>query len=124
MKSASGTDWIVMALFIIVFGGVIVFALVKMIQSALVWLKNSRSPVLTENVKAVDKREKLSRQRQRVAGGVSIRTTTMIYYVTFEFEDGRRVEMVVPANDYGYIAEGDTGRLTYQGTWYKGFEKI
>ena len=79
---------------------------------------------MTENVKAVDKREKLSRQRQRVAGGVSIRTTTMIYYVTFEFEDGRRVEMVVPANDYGYIAEGDTGMLTYQGTWYKGFEKI
>jgi hypothetical protein len=45
------------------------------------------------------------------------------YYVTFEFESGDRLELHVASNEYGYLVEGDMGKLTFQGTRYKNFER-
>ena len=43
--------------------------------------------------------------------------------VTFEFESGDRLELHVASNEYGYLVEGDMGKLTFQGTRYKNFER-
>ena len=45
------------------------------------------------------------------------------YYVTFQFESGDRLELEVPHNQFGYLVEGDHGRLTFQGTRFVSFER-
>ena len=45
------------------------------------------------------------------------------YYATFEVESGSRIELAVRGEEYGMLAEGDRGRLTFQGTRYQGFER-
>ena len=46
------------------------------------------------------------------------------YYVTFLVESGDRIELCVSGTEYGMLVEGDTGRLTFQGTRYLSFERI
>ena len=48
-------------------------------------------------------------------------TTSTRYYVTFQVESGDRMEFSVSGREYGLLVEGDTGRLTFQGTRYLGF---
>lgn len=45
------------------------------------------------------------------------------YYVTFEVESGDRIELVVPSHEYGFMVEGDQGKLTLQGTRYISFDR-
>ena len=45
------------------------------------------------------------------------------YFVTFEFESGDRLELPVDGSDYGLLVEGDTGKLSFQGTRYLGFQR-
>ena len=45
------------------------------------------------------------------------------YYVTFEVESGDRIELVVPRSEYGFMVEGDQGKLTFQGTRYLSFDR-
>lgn len=51
-------------------------------------------------------------------------TTSTSYYVTFLVESGDRIELCVSGTEYGMLVEGDTGRLTFQGTRYLSFERI
>ncbi|NMA03148.1 MAG: DUF2500 domain-containing protein, partial [Clostridiales bacterium] len=44
------------------------------------------------------------------------------YYVTFQVESGDRMEFRVSGKEYGLLAEGDVGKLTFQGTRYHEFE--
>ena len=53
-------------------------------------------------------------------GGTSSAT---FYYVTFEDEQGVRRELSVNGHEYGLLAEGDIGLLSYRGDWYKGFAR-
>ena len=45
------------------------------------------------------------------------------YFVTFEVESGDRMELKMHGSEYGLLAEGDFGRLTFQGTRYLSFER-
>ena len=45
------------------------------------------------------------------------------YYVTFQVESGDRMEFRVSGSEYGTYIEGDTGKLSFQGTRYLGFER-
>jgi hypothetical protein len=47
--------------------------------------------------------------------------TSTWYYVTFEFENGERREFSLPGTDYGLLAEGDEGRLGFQGALFQSF---
>ena len=76
----------------------------------------------------VAKRENITRHQHAIAGDVSgahgVHTTTSTtYYVTFQVESGDRMEFGVSGTEYGMFAEGDTGRLTFQGTRYLLFER-
>lgn len=48
-------------------------------------------------------------------------TQSTSYYATFQVESGDRMELHVSGAEYGMLAEGDTGKLTFQGTRYLGF---
>ena len=50
-------------------------------------------------------------------------TSSTWYYATFEFESGDRMELGVSGSEYGMLAEGDSGKLTFQGTRYLSFER-
>ena len=50
-------------------------------------------------------------------------TSSTSYYATFQVESGDRMELLLNGREYGLLAEGDRGWLTFQGTRYLGFER-
>ena len=94
-----------------------------------VWIRNNNSPRQTENAKVVSKRMKVTGH-----GGTVMRNSSTInhvnsstytnYFVTFELDNGKRVELGMKDAEYGMLAEGDRGQLTFQGTRYLGFERV
>lgn len=105
--------------FIVVFA-FIIFAVVKGIST---WNYNNAQPKLTVFAKVVSKRENVSTYRHNDANNFSHTSTDTTYYVTFEVESGDRMEFAVYGNEYGLLAEQDTGNLTFQGTRYLGFAR-
>lgn len=102
-------------MFCLVFG-VILFTIVKNIVE---WNKNNHSPRLTVDATVVTKRQSTTSHHHD--DHVSHSTT---YYITFEVESGDRMELHVSGMEYGMIAEGDRGKLTFQGTRYLGFVRM
>ena len=113
--------------FLVMTGFVLVFAIiiVRAIRGAKEWNKNNRSPILIVDAKVVAKRTDVSRHTHHHAANTAMQHTTSstAYYATFEVESGDRMELRVPDREYGMLVEGDMGRLTFQGTRYKGFER-
>jgi hypothetical protein len=106
------------AMFILIFG-MFLAAIFKGIQQ---WDKNNKSPVLKVDAKIVAKRvdqRRSSSSNDHMSD--SIRTD---YYVTFEFDSGDRSEFELQGNQYGLLIEGDRGKLTFQGTRYKDFNRV
>ncbi|WP_407945199.1 DUF2500 domain-containing protein [Paenibacillus apii] len=89
-------------------------------RGLLAWSRNNRMPVLTVPARIVSRRSEI---RQNSTEEGSAARTTMIYYLTFEFENGERAEFKVSGSEYGISAERDQGWLTYQGTRYRGFKR-
>jgi hypothetical protein len=50
-------------------------------------------------------------------------STTTTYYATFEFNSGDRMELQLPAQEFGLLADGDRGILSFQGTRFIGFAR-
>lgn len=97
-------------------------------RAVYVWIRNNRSPVQTMNARVVSKRMKVSGHGMHTAGNnASMRAmgspTYTRYFATFEMDNGRRMELNVKDSEYGMLAEGDQGRLSFQGTRYLGFER-
>ncbi len=93
-----------------------------------VWIRNNNSPRETVNARVVTKRMKVSghgntmMRGNTAMNGVGSSTYTR-YFVTFELENGKRLELGMKDSEYGMLAEGDQGQLSYQGTRYLGFER-
>ncbi len=100
---------IVVATFVVIF--------VKGIRE---WNHNNHSPVLTVPAKVVAKRE--HRSHNSAAGDDIVHTSTS-YYATFEVESGDRMELSLSGREYGLLAQGDVGKLTFQGSRYHRFER-
>ncbi len=105
--------------------GTILFALVGNLRT---WNKNNHSPRLTVQAAVVAKRTQVSRHRNANAGdatGAHGYTTSSVttYYVTFQVESGDRMELQVDGAEYGMLVEGDTGKLSFQGTRYLSFQR-
>ena len=45
------------------------------------------------------------------------------YFVTFETGDGERVELEIPAAQYGYMVERDRGSLRYEESRFISFDR-
>ena len=113
--------------FIVGLGFIVIFGLIiyRLIKSGMEWNKNNNSPVLTVSAKVVAKRMAVSGHMHHNATDVSssYHTSSTAYYVTFEVENGDRMELKAPDREYGMLVEGDFGKLTFQGTRFKGFER-
>ena len=98
--------------FIVVIGGIL-FTIVKGVGQ---WSTNNASPRLTVPAQVITK-------RTNTWGGSNDTSATTDYYITFQVESGDRMELKIAGSEYGMLAEGDFGLLTFQGTRYGGFER-
>ncbi|UQZ37069.1 DUF2500 domain-containing protein [Paenibacillus sp. PK3_47] len=89
-------------------------------RGLLQWSRNNKAPLQTVPARIVSKRSEVRQQAQE---DTSSRTSTT-YYLTFEDETGLRTEFKVEGSEFGMSAEGDRGVLTYQGTRYRGFQRL
>ena len=106
-------------LFITVFVIVIGMFIVTTVRGVGTWSKNNASPRLTVSAQVVTKRTQVSHHHHQE----SMSHTSTSYYATFQVESGDRMEFSVSGAEYGMLAEGDQGSLTFQGTRYLGFER-
>ena len=77
--------------------------------------RNNDSPIETVVSRVIGRRTSIH------GGGET--TTYNEYYVTFELENGERLEFKLKGEEYGKLVEGDKGELTYQGTRYLRFTR-
>lgn len=109
-------------LFFLLFAGVLIFIFVVFFKIISSWLAEKRyndsQPVLTKDAEITGK-------RIEVSGGSGNSSASTTYYATFEFADNKeRLELRLPSKDYGLLAEADSGKLTFQGRRYLGFQRI
>lgn len=116
------------SIFFIAFVLVIGIFIVTLVRGITTWNKNNHSPRLTVTARIVSKRTDISHHTYANAGDGSgaqgyHTATSAMHYVTFEVESGDRMEFSVGSSEYGMLAEGDTGNLTFQGTRYLSFHR-
>lgn len=102
--------FVIVFIFII---GIFIFGIGSGIRQ---WSKNNNSPRLTVPAEVVTKRTNTS-------GGSGDSSAHTSYYVTFEVSSGDRMEMQMNGQEYGMLADGDVGILSFQGTRYLSFER-
>ncbi len=102
-------------MFLAVFG-LIIYSIVRNVSQ---WHKNNNSPRLTVQAQVVSKRMDVTHHHSNTAMSGS----TTRYYATFQVESGDRMELPLEGREYGLLAEGDRGRLTFQGTRYLEFQR-
>ena len=118
-------QYVFFAAFALILAAVVLFVIMMLRR----WHKNNKSPRLTVNARIVSRRVDTHTMQQGIAGDPTgghgfTYTHLKSYYVTFEVESGDRMELSVPEEEYPYLAEGDVGKLTFQGTRYLSFERI
>ena len=107
-------------LVIVVIGSFIVMA----VRGTAQWHRNNQSPRLTVEAELVSRRTEVSTFHHGGHNGTDMcHTSSTTYYVTFQVDSGDRMEFSVSGQEYGLLAEGDRGKLTFQGTRYLGFER-
>ena len=105
--------FIFVVMFIVVVG-IMIFNAAKGVKE---WADNNQQPVETLQATVMTKRTRVSS-----TGGNNEFTSTH-YFATFQFASGSRQEFNVSAHAYAFLAEGDVGQLSHQGTRYKGFQR-
>ena len=115
-------------IFPLIFILILVMITVTFAKGMNTWHKNNQSPRLTVPAKIVSKRQSTMLHSHPNAGDASgahgyHSTSSTTYYVTFQVESGDRMELSVPGAEYGILAEGDEGKLTFQGTRYLAFDR-
>ena len=102
-------------LFFLMFFAVFAVVIFRMFRE---WNHNNHSPRLTVDAKVIAKRTNVSHSHNN---GHTHRSIT--YYVTFQVESGDRMELKMQGYEYGLLIEGDTGKLTFQGTRFLEFQR-
>lgn len=100
--------------------GVFIFSIVKGISE---WSHNNKQPIIPVNSIVSSKRVSVTNHNHNTGENMMHNSTSTSYYVTFEFENGERMELEISGREYGLIAEGDKGILSFQGTRFISFER-
>lgn len=106
-----GFEIMFLMVFVLIFGMI----LVMIVRGIGEWGKKNRSPRLDVSATVVSKRTHTMRNQNH--------TSSSSYYVTFQVESGDRMELRLGGREYGLLAEGDKGKLHFQGTRYLGFDR-
>ena len=99
-------------LFLGVFGLVFGMIVSTLVKSSRENRSNSNSPRITADAQVVAKRTKVWGDHSHT-----------VYFATFQFLSGDRLELEIPHSRFGYLVEGDKGKLTFQGTRFLEFER-
>lgn len=112
-------------MFGIVFTLILVVIGVNIIRGAMEWSHNSQSPRLCVDARVVAKRMQVTHHHHhhQQGMGMSAVSSSTTYYATFEVASGDRMELKLSGSAYGLLAEGDVGKLTFQGTRFLSFER-
>lgn len=105
-------DFLFPIMFVAVFGLAIGMIASSLVKNAKTNRKNDAAPRLSVEATVVTKRTQVR--------GDHAHTT---YFATFQFESGDRLEMQIPHDRFGYLVEGDEGKLTFQGTRFLEFQR-
>ena len=100
---------------IFIFMFALVFGLIisTLLKSAKQNHQNNNSPRITSEATVVTKRTKVWGDHSHT-----------VYFATFQFESGDRLELEIPHTQFGYLVEGDKGKLTFQGNRFMSFERM
>ncbi len=114
---------VVTVIFFIVFALIIGIIIYRASQKVKQNNSNNHSPVLTVEATVTAKRTDVSNYNHSSATDNSIDhySSSTWYYATFQVESGDRMELEVTGTEFGLLAEGDQGKLTFQGTRYLGY---
>ncbi len=115
-----GNAPILFQLFFLTILAFVIFGFVRAIKN---YISNATSPILDVAAKVVGKRTQVTRHAHHGQHGHMHHSTRTQYFVTFELDDGERIELVSNGKQYGQLVEGDIGMLTYQGEWFKNFDR-
>lgn len=112
--------FLIIAMFILVF----VILAITAVKAITRWNQNNHSPVLTVTASVTAKRADITHSTHSQADNTGMTfSSNTTYFTTFEMESGDRMELKVAAAEYGMLAEGDTGSLTFQGTRFLNFKR-
>ena len=100
--------------------GLFIYAVVQAIARK---QKNDASPRLTVLARVVSRRQEVIHHARNMNDGVYHTSSTTRYFVTFQVESGDRMELELDGSDFGMLAEGDEGRLSFQGTRFLDFQR-
>ncbi|MDF2923466.1 MAG: hypothetical protein K0R57_2380 [Paenibacillaceae bacterium] len=121
---AGGMSWFFIlfnGMFFLVFPFTIGLMIFLVIRRSRTFSRNKAQPVLSVEAKVVSKRSDIARRARSHVNDFHYTGTT--YYAAFEVESGDRMELELPGDEYGLLVEGDFGKLTFQGTWFKSFDR-
>lgn len=120
-----GFDQFMFRIVPIFIGIIFMIVIFGIFQGILQWNKNNKSPILSVAAVLVAKRTRVNHQTHNTGQDnmPMHQSTSTTYYATFEVESGDRMEFALKSNEYGMLAEGDAGILTFQGTRYIEFER-
>lgn len=122
MNSFDSSFSLFSGMFTIVFLLILGIVLATIIKGIMQWGKNNASPRLTVSATVVAKRTDVTRRHGSSIDNHHTFSSTR-YYATFQVESGDRMELELEGNQFGLLAEGDRGNLSFQGTRYLGFER-
>ena len=105
-----------MEIFLVIWFALFFYFIVRSISQ---FIKNENSPILTVPATVADMRRKTHHHHHN-----HDHHHTHSYHITFEKEDGERMELKVKRNEYKELSIGGRGVLTHQGTRYKSFERV
>jgi hypothetical protein len=117
---AGGFDRFFPIAFFLIAGIIAAVFIVAIVSGIRRYAKNESSPVLTVAAKVVNMRERVD-GHDGIAGENMAQHSWTRYYATFQVDSGDRIELAVSGEEYGQLAAGDAGQLTFQGTRYIGF---
>ena len=87
--------------------------------------KHSRTMSVYQNSPTISHATIIAGKRTQVYGGGGNSSASTRYFLTAEFEDGRRKEYAVMMPDlYGRVSEGDAGILFIRGSYALDFDRV
>lgn len=96
--------------------GMLVFVAFVLLQISIVSLTLiKRSKFRNRNKKLPVVSSKATMISKRIQNVILNGHGSTVYFCTFELEDGNRIELLIDGREYGLLAEGDCGEVTYQG---------
>lgn len=87
------------------------------------WHQSTKLPISTEQVNAVRKRSQVIHHMHQFEIHLYYPSSSY-YFVTFENQHGKLIELEMNEMEYSQIAEGDIGVITYQGKILLEFARI